>query len=145
MDKQEIINEIKRTAAENNGEPLGERSFEKETCIRRTEWYGVYWAKWSEAVQEAGFEPNKPNQAYDEPWLIECFIRIIREVEEWPSQARVELICRNQDDLPSGRAFRNIFRTKSNLAARVFAYCQERGGYDDIIAICEPIVETTPT
>lgn len=44
MDKQHIINEIKRTAEKNNGIPLGTERFYAETGIRKTDWYGKYWA-----------------------------------------------------------------------------------------------------
>jgi len=44
MDKQHIIDEIIRTTKENNGTPLGIHKFEKETGIKKTDWYGKFWA-----------------------------------------------------------------------------------------------------
>jgi hypothetical protein len=38
-DKQHILDEIKRTAKENNGIPLGTQRFFKETGIKTTDWY----------------------------------------------------------------------------------------------------------
>ena len=54
MDKQHIIEEIKRNAQENGGEPLGRHRFLTETGIRESDWIGRYWTKWSDAVREAG-------------------------------------------------------------------------------------------
>ena len=66
--RQHILEEIKRTAAENNGVPLGKARFSSETGIRSTDWEGKLWARWSEAVLEAGLKPNEFNAAFDD-WL----------------------------------------------------------------------------
>ena len=82
MNKKHIIDEIIRTAKENNGIPLGTGKFARLTGIKRTDWCGKYWAKWSDAIKEAGYEPNKMTPAYDENLLIECAISLIREIKK---------------------------------------------------------------
>ncbi len=54
VNKQIILAQIKKTAAENGGVPLGVLRFENATGIKQTEWLGRYWARWSDAVREAG-------------------------------------------------------------------------------------------
>jgi hypothetical protein len=49
-----ILQEIKRTTQANGGRPLQKIEFESETGIKRYHWYGVYWARWSDALREAG-------------------------------------------------------------------------------------------
>src|SRR5207237_1245921 len=49
-----ILAEIRRTAAENAGKPLGMARFRDETGIRPEDWEGRYWARWSDAIREAG-------------------------------------------------------------------------------------------
>jgi hypothetical protein len=49
-----ILQEIKRTTKANRGTPLRKREFESKTGITRYDWFGVYWARWSDAVREAG-------------------------------------------------------------------------------------------
>lgn len=49
-----ILREIKRTTQANGGKPLRKTQFESETGITRFEWFGVYWARWSDALREAG-------------------------------------------------------------------------------------------
>ena len=74
MNKKYIINEIIRMAEENGGIPLGIDTFEKKTGIKYSDWYGKYWAKWGDAVKEAGYKPNKLQEAYDEEWIFEKLI-----------------------------------------------------------------------
>lgn len=63
MDKERIIREIQRTTAANGGSPLGTARFEAATGIKLADWFGVYWARWSDAVREAGFEPNQDRKS----------------------------------------------------------------------------------
>lgn len=59
MTKLYILQEIKRTTQANGGKPLRKRQFESQTGITRSEWFGVYWARWSDALREAGRAPNR--------------------------------------------------------------------------------------
>jgi hypothetical protein len=48
-----ILQEIKRTTQANGGTPLRKLQFESATGIKRYDWFGVYWARWSDAIREA--------------------------------------------------------------------------------------------
>jgi len=63
MIREHILQEIKRTAEANHGVPLGWRKFAEETGIRDRDWLGKHWARWGEAVREAGYTPNQMTQA----------------------------------------------------------------------------------
>jgi hypothetical protein len=89
MNKEYILKEIDRTAKENNGTPLGQARFAKETGISVRDWWGKYWARWGDALIEAGYSPNKLQAAYDENWLIEQVISLIREIGRFPSSAEL--------------------------------------------------------
>lgn len=52
VNKQHILNEIRRTATENGGLALGPAAFENQTGIKESDWAGRHWARWSEAVNE---------------------------------------------------------------------------------------------
>ena len=56
MTKLYILQEIKRTTQTNGGMPLRKLQFEAETGIKRYDWFGVYWARWSDALREAVLE-----------------------------------------------------------------------------------------
>jgi hypothetical protein len=54
-----ILQEIKRTTTANGGTPLRRFQFESETGIKRYDWFGVYWARWSDAIREAACLKNR--------------------------------------------------------------------------------------
>ncbi|MCF6317319.1 MAG: hypothetical protein L3J30_13830 [Marinosulfonomonas sp.] len=58
MIKDEIMNEIRRIA-EMDGKPPGQKRFQTVSGLAKTKWFGVHWAKWSGALSDAGFTPNK--------------------------------------------------------------------------------------
>jgi hypothetical protein len=49
VDKKEILRQIKGTAVQNGGIPLGQRRFEAETGIKEHVWRGRHWAPWGDA------------------------------------------------------------------------------------------------
>lgn len=84
MDKEHIIKEIQRTAKGTGGIPLGIQRFFSETGIKIADWFGKYWATWSEAVSEAGFSPNKLQGAIDIAVLFDKYIQLVRELGHLP-------------------------------------------------------------
>lgn len=138
MDKQHILNEMKRTAEANGGRPLGVRMFSNETGIKATDWEGKFWARWGDAVREAGFAPNQMAQPYAEELLIRRFIDLIRELGRFPVQSELRLFkARNNPDFPSDKAFRRLGRIKHERILRVLNYCKEHAGFEDIATICQ--------
>jgi Meiotically up-regulated gene 113 len=148
MNKQRILDEIKRTAAENGGAALGQTRFYQDTGIRITDWHGKYWARWGDALQEAGFQPNQMQGAYADDLLIERFIDLIREIGRFPVRGELKLKARTDRTFPSHNAFARL-GLKRRLASRVLEYCKAQDGLDDVIALCVPVAEmkaeATPT
>jgi hypothetical protein len=58
-----ILQEIRRTTKANGGTPLRKLQFESETGIKRYNWFGVYWARWSDAIREAGYMQDHIEEA----------------------------------------------------------------------------------
>jgi hypothetical protein len=136
MDKQIIIEEIKRTAASNGGVPFGTNRFLTETGIKVSDWRGIYWINWGDALLEAGYSPNSWQTAYDENSLIEKLIIYIREIGHFPVKAEIMLKHRTDPSFPSQSPFRRI-GSKNQLTEKVLIYCRNNPGNEDIIKICE--------
>ena len=101
MDKKYILKEIARTAMENGGKALGKDRFENATGIKFSDWYGKYWARWSDAVIEAGLEPNEMQAGYDEEWLIKQLICLIRDIKKFPTAGELRMKAHNDKEFPS--------------------------------------------
>lgn len=138
MDKQHIIDEIRRTAEENEGEVLGRSRFEKETGIKTKDWAGIHWVRWNDAVQEAGYEPKVMQAAYDEDVLIEMLVDFIRELGHYPVKNELRMRTRNVASFPHDDTYRRL-GTKKEVALKVIGFCRDHGGLDDVIKICQPI------
>lgn len=141
MDKNYLISEIKRTAEENGGIPLGIERFLQETGIRTSDWHGKFWARWGDAVKEAGYEPNTLQSAYSDEYVIEKLISLIKEIGHYPVAGEIKLKAKNDKEFPSHNVFTRVGK-KAELAQKIISYCDEHQGFDDIIEICKPISQT---
>jgi hypothetical protein len=84
MTKEHILSEIRRTAAANGGVPLGVGRFFVETSIKESDWHGKFWARWGDALREAGFQPNQLNAARTAEDLLNNLAGLVRELGRFP-------------------------------------------------------------
>ncbi len=141
MNKFHILKEIKRTAEDNNGEPLGIRTFFKETGIKESDWKGKYWTRWGDAIQEAGFTPNQLTQAYSDQHLMTKLIEFTRTLGRFPTIPDIRLKTRSDKSFPNDSTFRK-YGSKFALISKVIEYCRSHEGYEDIVQICLPLLST---
>ena len=139
MEKGHILEEIRRTAAENHGMPFGSRKFEAEVGIRQTDWRGKYWARWGDALREAGFAANKRTQAYPKTYLLEVYAKYARELGRLPTSHDIRLKCRTGSGFPDDATFRRL-GTKPELVRELLVFCQTTSGYEDVMLLCEAYV-----
>ena len=132
--KQDIIDAIKQTAKENGGKPLGRGRFEKETGIKMYEW-NKYWARFGDALTEAGYVPNQLQQAYDNELLFTILIRIIRKLKKFPTYAEIRLERQNNPEIPVANSFQRL-GTKEQTTAKLIEYFLSNKGLEDILNIC---------
>jgi len=136
MNKEQILKEIKRTTVENGGVPLGWRKFVQETGIRESDWLGKHWARWSDAILEAGYEPNKMTVGYDASYLCERFIELARELKRLPAKGDLLMKSRVNSDFPSSKTF-DTFGSKAKLVEQVMEFCQDHPEYEDVAILCK--------
>ena len=134
--REEILNEIKRTAKENGGKPLGTKRFSNETGIGVYDW-GRYWPKYGDAVLEAGLTPNLPWTKYPEGVLEEKMVLLIRKLPKYPTINKMRIEQIDNPDFP----YHAIKKRKRDFVRDLVRYCKKRPGHDDILEICQPILE----
>jgi len=138
MTKAFILKEVKRTAEENGGKPLGRLRFFRETGIKDCDWRGKIWARWSEAIREAGYSPNEFQPALDDTYLLNKLATFIGQLGHFPVAMELRLHKRSDATFPNEKGY-DRFGTKDQLAARVIEFCRSKPGFDKVIAICEPV------
>jgi len=132
MDKEHILSEIRRTAID--GTALGWRRFEGETGIRYHDWCGQFWARWGDAVREAGFQPNRMVKPFDDEFLVLKLVELTRRLKHVPTNAEIKLARRTDTSFPSEKVFRRLGH-KPERAARILAFCEVNPGFDDVATL----------
>jgi len=145
--KQHILNEIKRTAEKNGGKPLGKGSFFNETGIRESDWSGKRWNNWNgwgNAQEEAGYTRNRLQGAYDQDFLIQSLIALIRELSNFPLETELRREAARNKNFPATVTFRKRLGNKNEKIKKVLAFCRQNPDeYQDILEICEPLIVET--
>ena len=139
MNKQHILDEIRRTAKANSGVPLGRKRFAEETGIEERDWFGKFWGRWGEAVQEAGFAPNTLQDAFSDEILVEKLVVFIQELGRFPGNGHLRMKKRSDPSFPNDKVFDTHFGTRLKLRQAVVEYCKTHPGFDDVPPLCEPI------
>jgi hypothetical protein len=136
MDKAYILQQIRRTAEANGGIAPGKARFEAETGIKTYDWLGKHWARWSDAVREAGLTPNEMRTAYDEIDLLRKYADLAQELGRLPSASDLRLRNATDTNYPNQKVFER-FGTKEDLIKRVLTFCEEHDGYKDVVQFCK--------
>jgi hypothetical protein len=119
---------------------LGHRRFERETGVRYHDWFGKHWARWGDALQEAGFARiSWQKDAFSDDVMLEKLIALIRELGRFPAKGDLRLKKRNDRAFPNDKVFESHFGSSAQLRAAVIEYCRTHSGFDDVWALCGPI------
>ena len=136
MTKQNILQEVQRIAATNGGQTPGMRKFHKESGVSYNDWFGKYWARWSDLLREAGLAPNSMKTGYQNDFLLEKLVYLTREIGHFPVKGDFRIKTRSEKGFPNEKTFGRL-GAKPQLAALVIEYCRQRSGFEDVIRICE--------
>ena len=138
LTKEHVLGEIRRVAQANGGSPPGVRKFETETGIKEHQVLGVFWRVWSDALREAGFEPNQMETAYSIADLTEKFVELARERGHLPTENDLRLKHRSDTEFPSEKTWRRV-GGKRKLVDLALIYCKEKK-YEDVLSMCQQYV-----
>jgi hypothetical protein len=140
MTKEHILSEIRRTAAANGGVPLGVGRFFAEAGIQESDWRGKFWARWGDALKEAGFQPNEFNSARTGEDLLNNLAVLVRELGRFPVIAEIKLKARSDPKFPSHNTFRRYGGQRA-LATHLEKFCRDRGE-NDLAELCAVAAKT---
>jgi len=135
--KAHILTEIARTSKANKGTPLGVRRFYAETGIKEGDWLR-YWARWGDALTEAGLTPNTLQAGYGAEHLLELLASFARELGRVPGRNDLQLKAHRDRGFPAPTTFQRLGK-KHDVVARLAAFCEKRPDYRDVLALCTQV------
>jgi hypothetical protein len=138
MTKSEIIAEIRRIAVSMDGVAPGMGKFEANTGVRRSDWLGVHWRSWSDAVLEAGLVPNTLQPPIDEAVYLRRYALLAQVLGHPPVKADLQLMRRSDSTFPSDSAFARRFGSYSTLRSRAHQFCLDTPDLAHIAPLLAP-------
>ena len=131
--REQILAEIRRLAAE-IGRPPGVRHFQTRAGLAQHLWRGRYWARWSDALREAGLEPNPPFLRPHSDVLFEQLAVATRSFGRFPTGPELA-IYRQTHPAPTALTLRCHFGGKSGAISRLRDWAAARPDYADVVAL----------
>lgn len=105
VSRADIIAAIRREAAA-QGKAPGKVRFSQATGIQEKDWIGRYWGRWSDALREAGFEPNAwQTTEVDDEGLVRHLASLAVRLGHYPVSAERKLHRRDNPSFPSANTF----------------------------------------
>jgi hypothetical protein len=117
--RETILKEIKRLAEANGGNVPGSRTFENETGIRQSAWRGIIWARWGDAVAEAGLQPNSKQERLEESFLLEKLAEACLYFKKFPTAMELRLYLKIDDTFPHDKTLARQFGSLKDIPDRL--------------------------
>jgi len=136
--REQILAEIKRLATE-NGVPPGKAVFARQTGIREHQWSGIFWARWSDALAEAGFEGNVLQGRFVTEDVLTKIVEACRHYGRVPTSAEMRLYRTKHPSFPSHNTISNHFPTRARLLDALAKYASKVEGGRDIASMLPEI------
>jgi hypothetical protein len=141
--RDHILGEIRRLAALSDGQAPGQKVFLRETGIGDHHWRGKFWARWGDALTEAGYEPNKWVGRLDSDTVLDGVVAACRHFGRFPTHDEIQLYRRSEPTIPSEQAIRRHFGKRSDLIAALAARASEDESCADIAGLL-PVTSGRP-
>lgn len=141
-----ILQEICRLASANDGQAPGQKLFVKETGVAEHHWRGRYWARWGDALKEAGFEPNDWTGKLNSDDVLNGIIAGIRHFGRFPTRDELMLYRQSNPKVPPDNTIKRHFGRRDELVAALAKRAAEDPAYADIASMLPeiPSIEVMP-
>ena len=139
--RQRIVAEIRRIAAENGGAAPGKQQFLRRTGIRHSAWWGAIWPRWSDALKEAGFAPNRSTPRFDDEDMLAAIAGVAQTLGRIPSWA--ELVGHRSSGrwMPHHQAYMSHFGSKPELLRHLKRWAEANPERADIEAMLAGVAD----
>jgi len=144
MDRDFILNEIRRAAAENGGGVLSRAKFQEATGITEAVWRGKFWLGWAEASAAAGVQSGQMNEAHEADFLLMRLARLTRERGHFPTSAETRMARMQDKTFPNDKVF-DRFGAKAGRVAALRRFVSEREEFADVLSLLPAAIDDRGT
>ena len=137
--RDEIIAHIQQLAAAHGRAP-GQMMFKRETGIPDHAWLGKFWARWSDALTDAGFNPNAWQSRLDPDEVLKGVIGGIRHFGHLPSRSELMMYRQINPAAPSEKAIKRHFGRRNDLVAALAKRAIDDPDYADIAPVLPAVL-----
>lgn len=109
--------------------------FAKETGIAEHQWRGRHWARWGDALSEAGFQPNDWTGRSDANAILSGVITACRHYGRLPTNAELEILRRSDSTIPNPKVIRDNFGRRPDLIAALTKHAASDPACGDVAAM----------
>lgn len=139
--RQHILSEIQRLATVNKGQPPGQTLFARETGIGSHQWRGKFWARWGDALIEAGYAPNAWTERLDSNEVMVGLAAACRHYGRLPTRDEIQLYRKTNPSIPSEQAIKRHFGRRSELISALRTWAVGTEAFSDIAALLPAVSE----
>jgi len=132
--REHVLNEIRRLAAGRGGHAPGRRAFMKATGISPYHWTGLHWARWTDAVREAGAMVQAQGRRFEDDELLSHLAVAVRYIGSSPTGAELRMFAAHHPGFPSQTTYHKRFGPRSLALARLRVWALENEGFADVVA-----------
>lgn len=141
--KATILAEIRRIAQE-HGQPPGARSFANQSGIPQSSWYGVLWPKWSDALVEAGFEPNSRQGRFESREVLRAVAEASLKRGSVLTAPEMKILRLSDPSFPNPKTVAAHFRNRAGLLEALRSFCVEEKSFSALISVLPEAPEAQP-
>lgn len=102
----------------------------------------MYWARWGDAVREAGLEPNIKQAKHDEDFLLTKLAEACQSLDKYPTEPELRMYGRQHADFPYLKSFRRHYGSLAGTQARLAEWISDKPEYADIGKMLSVLAET---
>ena len=109
-----------------------------------SEWYGIYFRSWGDALKAAGYEPNEKNLKFSSDLVLRKYAEAVRYFGRVPADIDIRMYSRSRQDFPGHTTFTSHFGNKAGLVAALVEWVHENEDFADLIALLPEQKEELP-
>ncbi|MEX2306144.1 MAG: GIY-YIG nuclease family protein [Pirellulales bacterium] len=125
ISREEIVAEIQKFVAANDGKIPGESTFVSATRIKQSVWKGRYWVRWTDAVREAGYDPNSMKRKIPDEEILACLAKFITELGYFPVLDEIKLHARKTSGSPAWATIQKRYGGMPETAAALLKFSRQ--------------------